>query len=267
MREIVWDTETTGLDPFTGDRLVEIGAVELINHVRTGREYHQYINPLRSMSEEVIRVHGLTEEFLADKPTFDEIVDEFLAFVGTDSKLVAHNASFDMKFLNFQLKELGKPEIGEDRLVDSLLIARKKFPGARVNLDELCRRFGVDNSNRTVHGAARAGRQRAFHGAEGGGRAGNSVRAERTRGNLRRAAGHAHRERRRALAGLRKAAGRTAPGACGLSREREVCRAQRHSRRRAVFRPPDRAIVLRGRAGNAASGAGGRARARAYRAD
>ncbi len=153
MREIVWDTETTGLDPFTGDRLVEIGAVELINHVRTGREYHQYINPLRSMSEEVIRVHGLTEEFLADKPTFDEIVDEFLAFVGTDSKLVAHNASFDMKFLNFQLKELGKPEIGEDRVVDSLLIARKKFPGARVNLDELCRRFGVDNSNRTVHGA------------------------------------------------------------------------------------------------------------------
>lgn len=153
MREIVWDTETTGLDPFTGDRLVEIGAVELINHVRTGREYRQYINPLRSMSEEVIRVHGLTEEFLADKPTFDEIVDEFLAFVGTDSKLVAHNASFDMKFLNFQLKELGKPEIGEDRVVDSLLIARKKFPGARVNLDELCRRFGVDNSNRTVHGA------------------------------------------------------------------------------------------------------------------
>ncbi len=153
MREIVWDTETTGLDPFTGDRLVEIGAVELINHVRTGKEYHQYINPLRSMSEEVIRVHGLTEEFLSDKPTFDEIIDDFLAFIGPDSKLVAHNASFDMKFLNYQLKELGKPEIGEERVVDSLLIARKKFPGARVNLDELCRRFNIDNSHRTVHGA------------------------------------------------------------------------------------------------------------------
>lgn len=153
MREIVWDTETTGLDPFTGDKLVEIGAVELINHVPTGKKYHQYINPLRSMSEEVIKVHGLTEEFLSDKPTFEEICDDFLAFIGSDSKLVAHNASFDMKFLNYQLKEVGRPEIGEDRVIDSLIIARKKFPGARVNLDELCRRFGVDNSSRTVHGA------------------------------------------------------------------------------------------------------------------
>jgi DNA polymerase-3 subunit epsilon len=153
MREIVFDTETTGLDPFSGDRLVEIGAVELINHIPTGKEYHQYINPMRSMSEEVVKVHGLTEEFLSDKPTFDEICDDFLAFIGSDSKLVAHNAPFDIKFLNCQLRELNKPLIDDSRVIDTVVIARKKFPGSRVNLDELCRRFNIDNSKRTVHGA------------------------------------------------------------------------------------------------------------------
>lgn len=153
MREIVFDTETTGLDPFQGDRVVEIGCIELYNHVPTGRVYHQYLNPERSLSEEVIAVHGLTEQFLSDKPKFREIVDEFLAFIGSDSKLVAHNASFDMKFLNAELSWVGKEALDYDRVIDTLVLARKKFPGARVNLNELCKRFHIDNSARTVHGA------------------------------------------------------------------------------------------------------------------
>ena len=153
MREIVLDTETTGLDPFNGDKIVEIGCVELENHLPTGRTYHQYINPMRSMSEEVIAVHGLTEEFLSDKPVFKDIADEFLAFVGDDAKLVIHNAAFDMKFLNAELSFADKPQLSYDRVVDTLIIARKKFPGSRVNLDELCKRFGVDNTCRTLHGA------------------------------------------------------------------------------------------------------------------
>ena len=153
MREIVLDTETTGLDPFNGDKIVEIGCVELENHLPTGRTYHQYINPMRSMSEEVIAVHGLTEEFLSDKPVFKDIADEFLAFVGDDAKLVIHNAAFDMKFLNAELAFADKPQLSYDRVVDTLIIARKKFPGSRVNLDELCKRFGVDNTSRTLHGA------------------------------------------------------------------------------------------------------------------
>ncbi|MBE6456231.1 MAG: DNA polymerase III subunit epsilon [Alphaproteobacteria bacterium] len=153
MREIVFDTETTGLDPFQGDRVVEIGCVELINHVPTGRTYHQYINPERSLSEEVVAVHGLTEQFLSDKPKFSEIVDEFLAFIGSDSMLVAHNASFDMKFLNAELSWVGYPPLSYDRVIDTLILARKKFPGSRVNLNELCKRFHIDNSARTVHGA------------------------------------------------------------------------------------------------------------------
>ena len=152
MREIVLDTETTGLNPEKGDRIVEIGCVELENHLPTGKTYHQYINPMRSMSEEVVRVHGLTEEFLSDKPIFSEIVDEFLAFVGENTPLVIHNAVFDMNFLNCELKACGKPEL-TNPVVDSLLIARKKFPGSKVNLDELCKRFHVDASRRTVHGA------------------------------------------------------------------------------------------------------------------
>lgn len=153
MREIVFDTETTGFDPFEGHRIVEIGCVELINHVPTGRTYQQYINPERSMSEENIAVHGLTEEFLSDKPVFREIVDGFLDFIGSDSMLVAHNASFDIKFLNAELSWLGYPPLSQDRVVDTLILARKKFPGKTNNLDALCKRFQIDNSNRTFHGA------------------------------------------------------------------------------------------------------------------
>lgn len=153
MREIVFDTETTGLEVFSGDRIVEIGAVELINHIPTGKEYHQYINPMRSISENVVKVHGLTEEFLSDKPTFEEICDDWLAFIGTDSYLVAHNAKFDIGFLNCQLRELNKPLIDDSRVIDTVAIARQKFPGAHVKLDDLCRRFNIDNSKRTVHGA------------------------------------------------------------------------------------------------------------------
>ena len=153
MREIVLDTETTGLNPEKGDRIVEIGCVELENHQPTGKTYHQYINPMRSMSEEVVAVHGLTEEFLSDKPIFSEIADDFLAFVGENTPLVIHNAAFDMNFLNCELKACNKPTLPEDKVVDTLIIARKKFPGAKVNLDELCKRFQVDASRRTVHGA------------------------------------------------------------------------------------------------------------------
>ena len=152
MREIVLDTETTGLNPEKGDRIVEIGCVELENHLPTGKTYHQYIKPMRSMSQEVVAVHGLTEEFLSDKPIFSEIADEFLAFIGENTPLVIHNAAFDMNFLNCELKACGKPEL-PNPVIDSLLIARKKFPGAKVNLDELCKRFHVDASRRTVHGA------------------------------------------------------------------------------------------------------------------
>ena len=152
MREIVLDTETTGLNPEKGDRIVEIGCVELENHLPTGKTYHQYINPMRSISQEVVAVHGLTEEFLSDKPIFSEIADEFLAFVGENTPLVIHNAAFDMNFLNCELKACGKGEL-PNPVIDSLLIARKKFPGAKVNLDELCKRFHVDASRRTVHGA------------------------------------------------------------------------------------------------------------------
>lgn len=153
MREIVLDTETTGFDPTEGDRIVEIGAVELYNHVPTGRTYHQYINPERSMPREAFEVHGLGDEFLADKPKFAEIADAFLEFVGPEAKLVIHNASFDMKFLNAELGWVKKPLIANERAVDTLMIARRKFPGSPASLDALCRRFGIDNSSRTLHGA------------------------------------------------------------------------------------------------------------------
>lgn len=152
MREIVLDTETTGFDPETGDRIVEIGGVELHNHVATGRTYHQYINPERDMPEDAFKVHGLSAEFLADKPKFAEIGQEFLDFVG-DAKLVIHNASFDMKFLNAELRWMGLPTLPMDRAIDTLDIARRKFPGSPASLDALCRRFGIDNSARTLHGA------------------------------------------------------------------------------------------------------------------
>lgn len=152
VREVVFDTETTGFNVDEGDRLVEIGAVELINHIPTGMTYHQYINPEREVPEEAFKVHGLNYEFLKDFPTFDKVADEWLEFVG-DAVLVAHNASFDIGFLNGQLKELDKPIFTWDRVVDTLEIARTLFPGSRVNLDALCRRYGIDNSERTLHGA------------------------------------------------------------------------------------------------------------------
>lgn len=152
MREIVLDTETTGLDPSSGDRIVEIGAVELINHMPTGRTYHQYINPERSMPQEAFEVHGLGDEFLADKPVFKAIAQEFVDFVG-DTILVIHNASFDMKFLNAELTWAGFRTLPWEQALDTLAIARKKYPGASASLDSLCRRFGIDNSNRTLHGA------------------------------------------------------------------------------------------------------------------
>jgi DNA polymerase-3 subunit epsilon len=152
MREIVLDTETTGLDPDTGDRIVEIGAVELMNHVATGRTYHQYINPVRAMPKEAFDVHGLGDDFLRDKPVFAKIGQAFLDFIG-DAKLVIHNASFDMKFLNAELRWMNLAPIPMDRAVDTVAIARKKFPGSPASLDALCRRFGIDNSARTLHGA------------------------------------------------------------------------------------------------------------------
>lgn len=153
MREIVLDTETTGFDPETGDRIVEIGAVELVNHLPTGRTYHQYINPERPMPQEAFEVHGLGDDFLRDQPKFAQIVADFTAFIGEDAKLVIHNAQFDMKFLNAELKWAGRPVMPSSRAVDTLEIARKKFPGAQNSLDALCRRFRIDNSNRTLHGA------------------------------------------------------------------------------------------------------------------
>lgn len=152
MREIVLDTETTGFDPETGDRIVEIGAVELLRHVPTGNTYHQYINPERAMPNEAFEVHGLGDDFLRDKPVFKAIAQDFLDFIG-DAKLVIHNASFDMKFLNAELGWIGKRPLPPDQAIDTLMIARKKFPGAPASLDALCRRFGIDNSSRTLHGA------------------------------------------------------------------------------------------------------------------
>ena len=153
MREIVLDTETTGFDPETGDRIVEIGAVELMNHLPTGRTYHQYINPERPMPKEAFDVHGLGDDFLRDKPKFAQIVQDFVDFIGDDAKLVIHNAQFDMKFLNAELKWTGRMVMPYSRAIDTLEIARNKFPGAQNSLDALCRRFRIDNSNRTLHGA------------------------------------------------------------------------------------------------------------------
>ena len=152
MRQIVLDTETTGLSPQGGDRLVEIGCLEIVNQVATGKTFHKYINPERDVPIEAFNVHGLSAERLSTEPKFAEIVDEFLEFVQGDP-LIIHNASFDMGFLNHELKKAGKPLIEAARAVDTLLIARKRFPGAQNSLDALCRRFGIDNSNRIKHGA------------------------------------------------------------------------------------------------------------------
>jgi DNA polymerase III subunit epsilon len=152
MREIVLDTETTGLDPATGDRIVEIGAVELVNHMPTGRTFHAYVNPQRDVPQEAVNVHGLSTAFLADKPAFAAIAAEFLGFIG-DARLVIHNAAFDVGFLNAELGWAGHPAVPWARAVDTLDLARRRFPGAQNTLDALCRRFGVDNSGREKHGA------------------------------------------------------------------------------------------------------------------
>jgi DNA polymerase III subunit epsilon len=152
MREIVLDTETTGLDPLTGDRVVEIGCVELFNRIPTGQTFHRYINPERDVPASAFEVHGLSAEFLRDKPPFAEVAEDFLAFVG-DAALVIHNAAFDAAFLNSELERVSKPLIARDRLVDTLLLARRRHPGAANRLDDLCARYGIDNSRRTKHGA------------------------------------------------------------------------------------------------------------------
>jgi DNA polymerase-3 subunit epsilon len=168
LREIVLDTETTGFDPFKGDRIVEIGCVELYNHMPTGNTFHVYINPERGMPDEAFGVHGIGPDLLdpprdpvpgsgevtlKDKPVFAKVGRDFYDFIGQDSKLVIHNASFDMKFLNAELKWMGLPEMPMERATDTLGMARQKFPGSPATLDALCRRFGIDNSNRTLHGA------------------------------------------------------------------------------------------------------------------
>ncbi|MBO6947759.1 MAG: DNA polymerase III subunit epsilon [Rhodospirillales bacterium] len=152
MREIVLDTETTGLDPASGHRIVEIGCVELLNHVPTGEVYHQYINPERDMPAEAERVHGLSEDFLAGHPVFADIASDFVNFVG-DAPLVIHNAAFDMGFINAELLLAGWASIDKRRAIDTVSMARKKFPGAQASLDALCRRFGIDLSERQMHGA------------------------------------------------------------------------------------------------------------------
>lgn len=152
MREIVLDTETTGLDPKSGHRIVEIGCIELLHHAPTGKEYHAYINPERDMPQEAFNVHGLSEAFLSGHPVFADIADDFLSFIG-EAQLVIHNAEFDMRFINAELERLGRPLLPMTRTVDTVAMARKRFPGAQVNLDALCSRFGVDNSSRSKHGA------------------------------------------------------------------------------------------------------------------
>jgi DNA polymerase-3 subunit epsilon len=152
MREIVFDTETTGLNPATGDRLVEIGCVELVNRVETGRTFHAYFNPERTMPYEAEQVHGLSDRFLSDKPLFADQVEDLLAFIG-DSPLIAHNASFDFGFLNWELGACGRPIVDLGRMIDTLVIARKAHPGAKHSLDALCSRYGIDRSHRVKHGA------------------------------------------------------------------------------------------------------------------
>jgi DNA polymerase III subunit epsilon len=152
MREIVLDTETTGLDPYQGHRLVEVGCIELINRIPTGQTFHRYLNPDRDIPAEAFAVHGLSTEFLKDKPPFHEVAEDFLAFVG-GARLVIHNAAFDIGFLNTELERAGRAPLARDRLVDTLLLARRKFPGGQNRLDDLCSRYGIDNSRRTKHGA------------------------------------------------------------------------------------------------------------------
>lgn len=152
MREIVLDTETTGIDPKDGHRIIEIGALELVNHMPTGEQLHIYINPEREIDAGAVAVHGLTNDFLDDKPLFADIADQFLTFIGADP-LVIHNAPFDMGFINAELEKLARTALPMDRAIDTLTMARRKFPGAQANLNALCRRFEIDNTHRDLHGA------------------------------------------------------------------------------------------------------------------
>jgi len=152
IREIILDTETTGLSPKGGHRIVEVGAMEMVNKVLTGNKFHYYVNPQRDMPNEAYRIHGISSEFLQDKPLFSEIADEFMSFI-EGGKLVIHNAPFDIKFLNHELSLLNRPSLELDDAIDTLVMARRSFPGAKVNLDALCRKFKVDNSSREYHGA------------------------------------------------------------------------------------------------------------------
>lgn len=152
MREIVFDTETTGLDCLNGDRLIEIGCVELLNHIPTGRTFHRYINPKRAVSAEALMVHGLTDEFLRSHPCFEEVADAFADFVG-DGMLIAHNAGFDRAFINYELELCGRTPIEERRFIDTLMLARRRHPNGPNSLDALCARYGIDNSARVKHGA------------------------------------------------------------------------------------------------------------------
>jgi DNA polymerase-3 subunit epsilon len=152
MREIVLDTETTGLDPAAGHRIVELGCLELFNRVPTGERFHSYLNPERDMPEEAFRIHGLSQEFLAQHPPFAEVAEGFLAFLA-DAPLVIHNAEFDLGFLNAELAKAGLPLLDRGRAIDTVAMARRRFPGAQANLDALCRRFEIDNSARNLHGA------------------------------------------------------------------------------------------------------------------
>ena len=152
MREIIFDTETTGLDPIQGDRMVEIGCIELVNRFPTGKTLHCYFNPERDMPEQALKIHGLTGEFLKDKPLFADKVEELIAFLG-DAQLVAHNAMFDLGFLNAELERAGRAAVSRERMIDTLLIARRKHPGAANRLDDLCLRYAIDNSRRVKHGA------------------------------------------------------------------------------------------------------------------
>jgi DNA polymerase-3 subunit epsilon len=152
MREIVFDTETTGLDPKTGDRIVEIGAIELYNHIPTGRSFHRYLNPERPVPSSAVAIHGLEDDFLRDKPLFAAIADELMEFFG-DANLIAHNASFDVAFLNAEFARLGRATLGDDRIIDTLILARRKHPGSPASLDALMARYAIDASRRTLHGA------------------------------------------------------------------------------------------------------------------
>lgn len=152
MREIIFDTETTGLSPLNGDRMVEIGCVEMFNRVETGRTFHSYFNPGRAMPSDAEAVHGLSDRFLSDKPAFGDVCEQLLTFIG-ESPLVAHNASFDFGFINHELDQCGRPSVCMSRMVCTLVLARQKFPGAKHSLDALCTRFGIDRSQRIKHGA------------------------------------------------------------------------------------------------------------------